>query len=71
MRPPDFSGIQFQLLCDFVEMDLTTWEQVMGVNVRGSFLCCREAFRQMIAAGQGGAIILLSSLSGVRGPQKF
>lgn len=56
---------------DFEEMDLETWERVMGVNVRGPFLCSRAAFRQMIAAGRGGAIVNLSSLSGVRGPEKF
>jgi NAD(P)-dependent dehydrogenase (short-subunit alcohol dehydrogenase family) len=56
---------------DFAEMDLATWEHVMSVNVRGPFLCCREAFRQMIAAGKKGAIVNLTSLSGVRGPEKF
>jgi len=56
---------------DFVNMELRTWEAVMAVNVRGTFLCCREAFRHMIAAAKGGAIINLSSLAGVRGPQKF
>jgi NAD(P)-dependent dehydrogenase (short-subunit alcohol dehydrogenase family) len=56
---------------DLVDMDLETWERVMAVNVRGPFLCCRAAFRQMIAAGKGGAIINLTSLSGVRGPEKF
>ena len=56
---------------DFVEMDLATWEEVMRVNVNGPFLCSREAFRQMIAASEGGAIVNLTSLSGVRGPQKF
>ena len=56
---------------DFVNMDLRTWEAVMAVNVRGTFLCCREAFRQMIAAAKGGAIINMTSLAGVRGPEKF
>lgn len=56
---------------DLIKMDLETWERMMAVNVRGPFLCCRAAFRQMIAAGRGGAIINLTSLSGVRGPQKF
>ncbi|HEX2912862.1 MAG TPA: SDR family oxidoreductase [Chloroflexia bacterium] len=55
----------------FIEMDLETWEHVMAVNVRGPFLCSRAAFRQMISAGKGGAIVNLSSLSGVRGPEKF
>ena len=56
---------------DFVEMDLATWEGVMAVNVRGTFLCSREAFRQMIEAAHGGAIVNITSLSGVRGPEKF
>lgn len=56
---------------DFINMDTQTWEQIMAVNVRGAFLCCREAFREMIAARKGGAIINMASLSGVRGPEKF
>jgi NAD(P)-dependent dehydrogenase (short-subunit alcohol dehydrogenase family) len=43
---------------------------VLGVNLRGVFLCCREAFRAMIPRG-GGVIINLSSLSGVKGVEKF
>lgn len=39
------------------------WEQIMGVNVRGTFLCCREAVLNMIANG-GGAIINISSIWG-------
>jgi NAD(P)-dependent dehydrogenase (short-subunit alcohol dehydrogenase family) len=56
---------------DFAEMDLETWEYVMSVNIRGTFLCSREAFRQMIAAGKKGTIVNMTSLSGVRGPEKF
>lgn len=56
---------------DFPDMDLATWESVMNVNIRGTFLCSREAFRQMIAAGKKGALVNLTSLSGVRGPEKF
>lgn len=55
----------------FAEMDLATWESVMNVNIRGTFLCSREAFRQMIAASNQGALVNLTSLSGVRGPEKF
>jgi NAD(P)-dependent dehydrogenase (short-subunit alcohol dehydrogenase family) len=54
----------------FVEMDTVTWDQVLSVNLRGTFLCCREAFRIMTAQQQG-VIINLSSLSGVRGVEKF
>ena len=54
----------------FVDMDVSTWDHVIGVNLRGTFLCCLEAFRIMAAQGYG-VIINLSSLSGVRGVEKF
>ena len=54
----------------FVDMDTATWDQVIGINLRGTFLCCREAFR-MMAAQQQGIIINISSLSGVKGVEKF
>lgn len=54
----------------FPEMEAATWDRVIGVNLRGTFLCCRAAFRQMIPQG-GGVIINLSSLSGVKGVEKF
>ncbi len=54
----------------FVEMDVATWDAVMGVNLRGTFLCCLKAF-QIMAAQQQGVIINLSSLSGVKGVEKF
>ena len=54
----------------FVEMDVATWDAVMGVNLRGTFLCCLKAFLIM-AEQQQGVIINLSSLSGVKGVEKF
>jgi NAD(P)-dependent dehydrogenase (short-subunit alcohol dehydrogenase family) len=54
----------------FVEMDVSTWDRVIGVNLRGTFLCCLKAFRIM-AAQHHGVIINLSSLSGVKGVEKF
>lgn len=51
--------------------DLTAddWDQQIGSNLRGAFLCAREAFRLM--RGSGGSIVLVSSLSGVAGAEKF
>ena len=54
----------------FVEMDVATWDAVIGVNLRGTFLCCLMAF-QIMAAQRQGVIINLSSLSGVKGVEKF
>jgi NAD(P)-dependent dehydrogenase (short-subunit alcohol dehydrogenase family) len=47
------------------ETPLDDFEQVMGVNVRGSFLVVREASRQM-RPRRSGAIVLLSSLDGLQ-----
>ena len=54
----------------FEKIDIATWDRVIDTNLRGTFLCCREAFRVM-AAQRSGVIINLSSLSGVRGVEKF
>jgi NAD(P)-dependent dehydrogenase (short-subunit alcohol dehydrogenase family) len=54
----------------FVEMDVATWDAVIGVNLRGTFLCCLKAF-QIMAAQRQGVIVNLSSLSGVKGVEKF
>ncbi len=54
----------------FLEMDVATWDNILAVNLRGTFLCCHEAF-QIMASQQQGVIINLSSLSGVKGVEKF
>jgi NAD(P)-dependent dehydrogenase (short-subunit alcohol dehydrogenase family) len=43
---------------------------VLGVNLRGTFLCCRAAFVAMSAAGEG-RIVNIASLSGVYATEKF
>jgi meso-butanediol dehydrogenase/(S,S)-butanediol dehydrogenase/diacetyl reductase len=50
-----------------VDTAVETWDQVVEVNLRGVFLGCREAARQMIAQGDGGRIINASSGAGRRG----
>lgn len=42
---------------------LADWEQVFAVNMRGAFLCCREAADAMICAG-GGSIVNIASVWG-------
>jgi NAD(P)-dependent dehydrogenase (short-subunit alcohol dehydrogenase family) len=54
----------------FVEMDVSTWDHVLGINLHGTFLCCHEAFHIMTAQ-HSGVIVNLSSLSGVKGVEKF
>jgi NAD(P)-dependent dehydrogenase (short-subunit alcohol dehydrogenase family) len=47
------------------DISIENWDKVMAVNVRGVFLCIREAFKIMKAAG-GGRIINVGALSALR-----
>ena len=51
---------------EFLELDEREWDHVLGVNLKGSFLCAQAAARAMVAAGRPGAIVNLAS-SAVRG----
>lgn len=53
----------------FVEMSAKDWDVQLDVGLRGAFLCSREAFKLM--RGRGGSIVMVSSLSGVAGAEKF
>jgi NAD(P)-dependent dehydrogenase (short-subunit alcohol dehydrogenase family) len=53
----------------YVETTAQDWDEQLGSGLRGAFLCSREAFRLM--RGRGGAIVMVSSLSGVAGAEKF
>jgi NAD(P)-dependent dehydrogenase (short-subunit alcohol dehydrogenase family) len=43
------------------------WDSIFELNVRGPFLCTREAGRHMIEQGNGGAIVNVSSGAGRTG----
>lgn len=47
-----------------VDMPPEEWDRVMNVNVRVAWLAARAAARAMIAAGNGGKIVLTSSIRG-------
>jgi len=44
-------------------MSLGQWQQVIDVNLTGTFLCGRAAATEMVKAGNGGCIINISSIS--------
>jgi 3alpha(or 20beta)-hydroxysteroid dehydrogenase len=50
-----------------VETSLEEWNQVLAVNQTGVFLGTRTAAKAMIAAGNGGSIINISSVAGLEG----
>lgn len=54
----------------FGETTYDIWEETLGVNLTGSFLCCRAAFTAMRAAGEG-RIVNIASLSGIYATEKF
>ncbi len=53
----------------FVDMSAEEWDVQVDSGLRGAFLCSREAFRLM--GERGGSIVMVSSLSGVFGAEKF
>lgn len=59
------------LVKDFEDVSLQEWESVQAVNVRGTFLCSRAFFRQAKQRKATGSIVNISSLSGIRGTEKF
>lgn len=52
-----------------LELTAEDWDAQLSAGLRGAFLCSREAFRLM--REHGGSIVMVSSLSGVAGTEKF
>lgn len=48
------------------ELSLEAWDHVMGVNLRGSFLCAKYVVPHMLKQG-GGSIVYLGSPTGLSG----
>ena len=51
----------------FLDLSDDDWDAVLAVNLTGVFLCDQIAGRQMVAQGQGGAIINIASIMAVLG----
>lgn len=51
----------FALNSPIVDQSESDWDLVLGVNLKGQFLCCRAAARRMIAQATGGRIINIAS----------
>jgi 3-oxoacyl-[acyl-carrier protein] reductase len=47
----------------FLELEPAMWDQLVSVNLRGPYLCCRAVLPQMIKRGKG-AIVNVSSMAG-------
>jgi len=47
-----------------IEQPVEDWEQVMEVNMKGTYLFCKEVGKVMISQGRGGKVILVGSARG-------
>lgn len=56
-------------LGDVTETTVADWDEVMAIDGRGMFLTCKFAIEAMLATG-GGAIVCLSSISGLAGQKR-
>lgn len=48
---------------DFFDIDLELWDRTQNINERGAFLVTQNVTRRMAAAGRGGRVIAVSSIS--------
>ena len=51
----------------FVDLTLEEWRSVMSVNLDGVFVTLREAAKHLIAQGEGGSLVAVSSTSAIHG----
>ncbi|GGF18886.1 3-oxoacyl-ACP reductase [Aliidongia dinghuensis] len=51
----------------FLDTPASLFDRILAINLRGTFLMGQAAARAMIAAGRGGAILNIASVSGLRG----
>jgi NAD(P)-dependent dehydrogenase (short-subunit alcohol dehydrogenase family) len=49
-------------LASLLEMTEAEWDAVVDSNLRSTFLCTQAAAKQMIAQGEGGAIVNIASI---------
>ena len=54
-----------------VDLEEDAFDEVMRVNLKGTYLCSRAVATHMIARGGGGKIIIISSGAGKRGRARF
>ncbi|HJM49777.1 MAG TPA: SDR family oxidoreductase [Alphaproteobacteria bacterium] len=52
---------------DFLELDPADFERIMRVNLMGVFHIGQAAARQMVAQGEGGAIVNMASINALTG----
>lgn len=49
------------------EQDFAAWRETQAINLGGAFLTCRAGVRQLLAQGEGGALVIVSSVTALAG----
>ncbi|MGH9798074.1 MAG: SDR family NAD(P)-dependent oxidoreductase, partial [Candidatus Polarisedimenticolia bacterium] len=52
---------------NLIDLEIGDWDAMIGVHLRGAFLCGREAARAMRASGAGGRIVNVASVAAYEG----
>jgi NAD(P)-dependent dehydrogenase (short-subunit alcohol dehydrogenase family) len=60
------AGIEGQL-SGITDMSEEDWDRVLGINLKGTFLCMKYEARAMLAGGHGGAIVNVGSVNSFLG----
>jgi NAD(P)-dependent dehydrogenase (short-subunit alcohol dehydrogenase family) len=60
------AGIEGQF-AGIAEMPEQEWDRVLGINLKGTFLCLQQEARVMLAGGHGGAIVNVGSVNSFLG----
>jgi NAD(P)-dependent dehydrogenase (short-subunit alcohol dehydrogenase family) len=48
-----------------IDQTYESWKRIVAVNLEGVFLCSKPAAEHMVARGEGGAIVSISSVDGI------
>jgi NAD(P)-dependent dehydrogenase (short-subunit alcohol dehydrogenase family) len=51
---------------DFLEMTEAQWDEVLNVNLKGTFFCTQMVVRQLVEQGRPGAVVNLASSAAFR-----
>jgi NAD(P)-dependent dehydrogenase (short-subunit alcohol dehydrogenase family) len=57
------AGIEY--VTPMFEVDETEWDDILAINLKGTFLCCQAVARAMIEGGRSGKIVNVGSTAGV------
>jgi 3-oxoacyl-[acyl-carrier protein] reductase len=52
---------------EFLDMRTDQWDEVLNVNLKGTFLCTQAVARRLVEHGRSGAVINLASSAAFRG----